>query len=123
MREVTMYYAFDDKEFDNYEACLRYENNAYMLMRSIEKKYSFYNKNMKEIIAPFDSSHVEDWLTWLDDAYSDCTYIRKMGSLTDDEAEIIRENIGVCIFNEDFSCAVGLFEYDTRMGQWVKVDE
>lgn len=123
MREVTMYYAFDDKEFDNYEQCLRYENNAYMLMRSIEKKYSFYDKKMKEMTAPFDSHRVEDWLTWLDDAYSYCTYIKKMGSLTDDEVEIIRENIGACIFNEDFSCAVGLFRYDTRTMEWVKVDE
>lgn len=123
MREVTMYYAFDDKEFDNYYACLVYENNAYMLMRSIEKKYSFYDKNMKEMTAPFDSPNVEDWLTWLDDAYSYCTYIRKMGGLTDDEVEIIRENIGACIYNEDFSCAVGLFRYDTRTMEWVKVDE
>ena len=123
MREVTMYYAFDDKEFDNYYACLAYENNAYMLMRGIEKKYSFYDRNMKEIIAPFDSPRVEDWLTWLDDAYSYCAYIRKMGSLTDDEAEIIRENIGACIFDEDFSCEVGLFKYDFRTMEWVKVDE
>ena len=123
MREVTMYYAFDDKEFDNYEQCLRYENNAYMLMRSIEKKFSFYDKNMKEMIPPYESPNIEDWLTWLDDAYAYCTYVRKMGSLTDDEAEIIRENIGCCIYNEDFSCAVGLFEYDTYAGEWVKVDE
>ena len=123
MREVTMYYAFDDKEFDNYEACLNYENKAYLLMRSIEHKYSFYNRNMKEMIAPYESPHVEDWLTWLDDAYSYCTYIRRNGSLTDDEAEIIRENIGSCIYNEDFSCAVGLFEYDTHTDRWVKVDE
>ena len=123
MREVTMYYAFDDKEFDNYYACLVYENNAYMLMRSIEKKYAFYDRNMKEMTAPFDSPKVEDWLTWLDDAYSYCTYIRKMGSLTDDEAEIIRENIGACIYNEDFGCVVGLFEYNCRTGEWDKVDE
>ena len=123
MREVTMYYAYDDKEFDNYAACQNYENKAYMLMRGIEKKYSFYDKNMKEMTAPFDSPNVEDWLTWLDDAYSYCTYIRKMGSLTDDEVEIIRENIGACIYNEDFSCAVGLFRYDTRTNEWVKVDE
>jgi len=123
MREVTMYYAFDDKEFNNYDACWEYENNAYMLMRGIEKKFSFYDRNMKEMTAPLDSPNVEDWLTWLDDAYSYCTYIRKMGSLTDDEAEIIRENIGACLYNEDFSCAVGLFEYDTRTGRWIKVDE
>ena len=123
MREVTTYYAYDDKEFDNYNACLEYENKGYGLMQSIEKKYSFYDKNMKEITAPFDSPNVEDWLTWLDDAYSDCTYIRKMGSLTDDEVEIIRENIGACIFNEDFSCAIGLFKYDFRTMEWVKVDE
>ena len=123
MREVTMYYAYDDKEFDNYAACLDYENKAYMLMRSIEKKYSFYDRDMEEMVAPLESPKVEDWLMWLDDAYSYCTYIRKTGSLTDEEAEIIRENIGSCIYNEDFSCAVGLFVWDTRVYKWVKVGE
>lgn len=123
MREVTMYYAFDDKEFDNYDACLAYENKAYGLMHSIESKYTFYDKNMKPICAPVLSPEVEDWLTWLDNAYSYSTYIKKIGSLTDEEAEIIRENIGACIDNEDFSCAVGLFRYDTRTMEWVKVDE
>ena len=123
MREVTMYYAYDDKEFDNYRECLKYENKGYGLMLSIANKYSFYKENMEEILPPGASPNVEDWLTWLDDAYSYCTYIRKMGSLTDDEVEIIRENIGACIFNEDFSCAVGLFRYDTRTMEWVKVDE
>ena len=123
MREVTIYYAYDDKEFDNYLECVNYENKGFDLILSIANKYFFYKENMEEIFPPSPSPHVEDWLTWLDDAYSDCTYIRKMGNLTDDEAEIIRENIGACIFNEDFSCAVGLFEYNTRTGAWDKVDE
>lgn len=123
MRKVTMYYAFDDKEFDNYDECEEYESKAYELMRSIERKYSFYDKDMEEMVAPLNSLEVEDWLTWLDDAYSYCTYIRKTGSLTDDEAEIIKENIGSCIYNEDFSCAVGFFARDVRTDKWVKVDE
>lgn len=36
MRTVTMYYAFDDKKFDNYDECEKYESKAYELMRSIE---------------------------------------------------------------------------------------
>lgn len=123
MREVTMYYAYDDKEFDNYDACLAYENKGYELIRSIESKYTFYDKKMKPICAPVLSPEVEDWLTWLDNAYSYCSYVRKTGSLTDDETEMIRENIGACIYNEDFSCTVGLFRYDTRTMEWVKVDE
>ena len=123
MREVTMYYAYDDKEFDSYRACEDYETTAYMLMRSIEKKYSFFDRKMNLIVAPFDSSKIEDWLQWLDDAYQYCTYIKRFGSLTDDEAKIIRENLGSCIYNEDFSCAEGLFKYDFNTGRWVKVDE
>lgn len=123
MYEVTMYYVYDDKEFDNYEACLAHENKGCELMRSIEKKYSFYDKNMKEMTAPFDSPNVEDWLTWLGAACSFCTYIRRTGSLTDDEAEIIRENIGSCIYNEDFNGTVGLFKYNRRYSEWDKVDE
>lgn len=123
MRKVTMYYAYDDKIFNNYAECEEYESKAYELMRSIERKYSFYEKDMNEMIAPLESLNVEDWLMWLDDAYFYCTYIRKTGNLTNDEAEIIKENIGSCIYNEDFSCAVGLFKWDTRVGRWVKVDE
>jgi len=123
MREVTMYYAYDDKEFDNYEACLAYENKGYGLIRSIKSKYTFYDKNMKPICAPAFSPEIEDWLTWLDKAYSYCTYVKKTGSLTDDETEFIRENISACIYNEDFNCAVGLFRYDSRTMEWVKVDE
>ena len=123
MREVTMYYAYDDKEFDNYEACLAYENKGYGLIRSIESKYTFYDKNMKPIYAPVLSPEIEDWLTWLDKAYGYCTYVKKTGSLTDDETEFIRENISACIYNEDFNCAVGLFRYDSRTMEWVKVDE
>jgi len=123
MREVTMYYAYDDKEFDNYEACLAYENKGYGLMRSIEKKYSFYDKNMKEMTAPFDSPHVEDWLTWLDNAYSDCTYIKRCDILTAQEEAIIDENIGCCMLNYDFKGDTGLFKYDVSESKWVKVDE
>lgn len=123
MREVTMYYAFDDKEFDNYDACWEYESKAHALMRSIESKYTFYDKNIKPICAPVLSPEVKDWLIWLDKAYSYSTYIKRTEDLTDEEAEIIRENIGACIYNEDFSCAVGLFRYDTRTMEWVKVDE
>jgi len=123
MREVITYVAYDDKEFDNYDACQEYENKGYGLMRSIESKYTFYDKNMKPICAPTLSPEVEDWLTWLDKAYSYCSYIKKTGSLTDDEDEIIRENVGACICNEDFNYAVGLFRYDTRTMEWIKVDE
>ena len=123
MRKVTMYYAYDDKEFDNYNACLEYENKGYGLMRSIEKKYSFYDKNMKEMIAPLESPNVEDWLTWLDDACSNCTYIKRHDILTAREAAIIDENLGCCILNYDFNGDTGLFKYDERTGKWDKVDE
>jgi len=123
MREVTMYYAYDDKEFDNYHACIQYENIGYGLALSIANKISFYDKNMEEILPPGSSPDVEDWIKWLDDAYGCCVFCRRNGSFTDDETEFIRENISACIYNEDFSCAVGLFRYDTRTMEWVKVDE
>lgn len=123
MREVTMYYAYDDKEFDNYHACIQYENIGYDLALSIANKISFYDKNMEEILPPGSSPDVEDWIEWLDDAYGCCVFCRRNGSFTDDETEFIRENISACICNEDFSCAVGLFRYDTRTMEWVKVDE
>ena len=123
MREVTTYYAFDDREFDNYDACLEYENKAYGLMRSIEKKYSFYDENMKKITAPFDSPDVEDWLTWLDNAYGDCTYIKRYNALNPQEEAIIDETIGCCMLNYDFKGEIGLFKYDISESKWVKVDE
>ena len=123
MREVVTYVAYDDTEFNNRDECEEYELKAEALIRSIENKFTFYDRNMKPIRAPLLSSEVAEWLTWLDNAYKYASYVRKAGSLTDDEAEIIRENIGACLYNEEFSCAVGLFRYDTNMRGWVKVDE
>ena len=122
MREVTTYIAFDDKEFDNYEACLVYENKAYGLMCNIMSKYSFYDKDMKKMELPH-SPNVEDLLTWLDNAYSDCTYIKRYNALSSQEEALIDENLGCCMLNYDFKGDIGLFSYDISESKWVKVDE
>jgi len=123
MREITIYVAFDDKEFDDREECQEYEAKAYDLVYSIGEKYEFYDENMNIILAPFASPNVEDWLTWLDNAYSDCTYIKRCDILTAQEEAIIDENIGCCMLNYDFKGDIGLFKYDISESKWVKVDE
>jgi len=123
MREVITYVAYDDTEFDNCEECATYEDKAYDLIYSIGEKYEFYDKNMNIILAPFASPNVEDWLTWLEDAYTNCTYIKRHDILTTREAAIIDENLGCCMLNYDFNGDTGLFEYNHRTGKWDKVDE
>ena len=123
MREITTYIAFDDKEFDNREECQEYEAKAYDLVYSIGEKYEFYDKDMNIILAPFASPNVEDWLTWLDNAYSDCVYIKRYKALNSQEEAIIDENIGCCMLNYAFKEDIGLFKYDISESKWIKVDE
>lgn len=123
MREVIRYYAFDDEEFEDREECQEYEAKAYDLVYSIGEKYKFYDKNMNIIPAPFNSPDVEDWLTWLDNAYGDCTYIKRYNALNPQEEAIIDETIGCCMLNYDFKGEIGLFKYDISESKWVKVDE
>lgn len=123
MRKIITYVAFDDKEFNDREECQEYEEKAYDLVYSIGEKYEFYDENMNIILAPFASPNVEDWLTWLDNAYNNCTYIKRYDALNSQEEAIIDENIGCCMLNYDFNNELGTFRYDCNNVKWVKVDE
>lgn len=51
MREVTMYYAYNDKEFFNREKCLAYEHEALIRSLEIYDAYTFFDKNSRLIPA------------------------------------------------------------------------
>lgn len=45
MREVTMYFAYDDTEFENREDCVKYEEYAEDMLREIVGSVSFLNRD------------------------------------------------------------------------------
>lgn len=122
MREVITYIAYNGTEFNNRDECFEYELAAWKIFQSVKEKFSFLDENMNMIVAP-ESNDMEDWFNWLNIAFYACTYIKKYGSLTDDEVKLIKENTGICLYNEDFSCAIGLFKYNDKLMSWDRVDE
>lgn len=124
MREVCVFYAYDDKEFFNREECLAYETEAIKLMEEINDKYSFFDENMHLLVAPLGSTDIEEWIDWLNTAADKCTFIHRTGDLSINADKFSREICGYCINNSDFPYGeenVGLFKYEDY--DWVKVGE
>ena len=124
MREVTMYYAYDDSEFDDRDECLAYERQAVEAMMSIDDCYDFLAKCGDRYIAPdYQCEDVEEWMDWLSDAAQHCEYIKVCHTLPKNAVRFIDREFGYCIAPEDFNNETGLFKYDYFKNEWIKVDE
>lgn len=124
MREVTVYYAWDDTEFDDRDECLRYERQAVEAMMSVNDCYDFFTKWGVRYSAPdYRCEDVEEWMDWLSDAAEHCDFIRVRHILPDNAVRFIDREWGYCIAPEDFNGETGLFKYDDFKNEWVKVGE
>ena len=121
MREVSVFYAYDDTEFFDREECLEYEKNALDHLKEINEKYSFFDKNMNLYCAPLGSSDIDDWVDWLVAAGDKCEFIHREANLTVPAENIINNGWGCCILNEDFNYKTGWFQYDFHRNEWVKI--
>ena len=122
MREVTMYVAWDDSEFETADECLRYEQQAIEAMSAVNDCYEFFNVNNERFFAP-RSEDIWDWLNWLSDAAEHCRFIRIRHTLPTLSVRFIDREWGYCICPEDFPAETGLFMYDDFKNDWVKVGE
>ena len=123
MREVTVYYAFDDTEFYYRGECLAYEKEAFDCLKEINEKYSFFDKHMNIYAAPLESDEIEDWTDWLVNAADTCDFIHRDGDLTCLAEDFISREWGFCILNNDFNFETGWFKYNICSSEWEKVDE
>lgn len=124
MREVTVYYSYDDKEFFDRDECVAYEEKAIKLMEEINDKYSFFDGDMNLLVAPLGSTDIEEWIDWLNISADKCAFIRRTGDLSFNADNFSREVCGYCINNCDFPYGeknIGLFKYEDC--DWVKVGE
>ena len=123
MRKVEYWVAWDDSEFDTEEECREYEWSILNILRSIDRCYTFFNKDKLPIFPP-NSDDLETWVDWLCMAVDTCTYIRIWTPLSRDAVCLINREWGYCINPEDFPAATGFFKYDTWRNAWVEeVDE
>ena len=124
MREMTIYYAYDDSEFYDRDECLRYERQAVEAMMSVNDCYDFFDKNGGRYIAPnYQCEDVEKWMDWLSDAAEHCDCIKVRHILPENAVRFIDREWGYCIAPEDFNGETGLFKYDDFKNEWVKVGE
>ena len=124
MREVSVYYAWDDSEFYDRDECLRYEKQAVEAMMSVNDCYDFFDKNGGRYVAPdYRCEDVEEWMDWLSDAAEHCSYIKVRHTLPENAVWFIDREWGYCIAPEDFNGETGSFKYDDFKNEWVKVGE
>lgn len=123
MREVSVFYSYDDREFFDREECLEYEKNALDHLKEINEKYSFFDKDMNLYCAPLESSDIDDWIHWFYNAADKCDFIHREANLNVFTEQFIRDENGFCILNEDFKNQVGWFKYDFHWNEWVKMGE
>lgn len=124
MREVTVFYAYDDTEFFARDECLAYEERAIESMEEINDKYSFFDENMNLFIAPLGSTDVEKWIDWLNESADKCQIIYRTGDLSINADKLCRRVCNYCINNSDFPYGeenIGWFKYEDC--DWVKVGE
>lgn len=123
MREEVRYYAYDDTEFFDREECEAYENNVYNMLTIIGKKYSFFDKDMNIFLPPTDSTDIDDWMNFFDDAFNGSSIVHREENLTNEENSFMRHEFGYCFSNEDFDNETGWFRWDKDEIEWVKMDE
>lgn len=123
MREVTVYYAYDDSEFFDRDECLAYEQDALHKAQEIDAAYCFFDENLITMYAPSVTEDIEDWIVWLGEVGDKCTCIRRRANLSPETEMFYREMWGYCILNEDFNNELGMFCYNYDKDEWVKVDE
>lgn len=123
MREVSVFYAYDDTKFYNREECLDYEENILNRLKEINEKYSFFDKNMNLYCAPLESPDIEDWMDWFLNAVDKCEFIHREANLSILTERLITDEGGFCISNKDFGHIKGWFRYNYQTNEWEKVDE
>ena len=123
MREVCVFYAYDDREFFDRDECVDYERKAIVKAWEIYKAYTFFDKDMGLIMAPAESDDIEDWADWLEIAGDKSAYVIRYANLSPETEMFYRHGWGYCILNEDFNNECGTFRYDYDKDEWVKVGE
>lgn len=120
MREVTVFYSFDNREFYDRGECEAYEREAMRHLLVVNVCYAFY-KNGDRMFAPHTSNDIEDWMDWFCAACEVSNRIIVSRQLPNDTADFVREQVGYCILPEDFGNETGDFQYDWHKCEWVKV--
>lgn len=116
MKIVSTYIAYDGMEFDNERECREHEQYAFDMYNQILECVHFYNAEMEEYWQLY-AVNVEEVLDWLEETYSNCSYIKII-------KEIPSSAWSWCssYFDFVFPEEAGFFEYYMGKG-WVKVDE
>jgi hypothetical protein len=123
MREVSVFYSFDDREFFDRAECEAYEREAMQHLRTVWACYAFYGRDGRRMFAPLTSNNIEDWMVWLCTVGDMADRILIIRQLPQDTVDFLRYQVGYCILPEDFDYLTGDFQYNWKRCEWVKVDE
>ena len=116
MREVITYVAYDGEEFDNREACEKYEGNTFEYLTEIFNSYRFFMENGQEIFIFLNG--IEEGLSVFEYAWNKCSRIEITKVVSKEADDFINDYYGYGFPDNE----IGMYEYKKYEG-WVKVDE
>lgn len=117
MKIEVVYVAYDGEKFSSPAECKEYENHAISLLNEFNSHVLLLDI-MKRPIFCRKSFNIEDMITWLHNAFSDCSYVHINTELSNDLITFINDYLRF-IFPQN---KVGLYKYDYYDNEWVSTD-
>lgn len=117
MREVSVFYAFDDTEFFDRNECECYEERATLMIFEACEAYQFFDENGEQIEIDLITD-LETTLFSFNMAWGKCSYIRVTKDVSSDTKNFIYTYFGFSFPDE-----MGLYRYWYNGDEWHKVDD
>lgn len=115
MREITVYIAWDDKEFTNKSECEAYEEHTREMIHQLEQSLTMYDKDNNKIEWNQETD-LEAWNNWFEDTFGHCENIELHQALSEEVETYLRYNFGY----EINQFKPGKYHYDWNVYEWVK---
>ena len=112
MRAETIYYAFDETVFYDYDACLQYETRYYNFAKEIAANYTFYMNDEPIVV---DAMDIETLLGNIDWALQVYTAVKVGKKISAAACEFLHDEFGF-----DLPTEPGLYKYEFGIDEGFK---
>ena len=116
MREVHVFYAYDDTEFFDRDECEAYEKPVFLKMQIVCASFVFFNEEMKPM--PVETGDLETMLDSFNMVWGKADYVEVIQRLDDEMWAFIQGEFGFTLPREP-----GVYKYWYSDEEWHKVDE
>ena len=119
MREMTIYFAYDNTEFyDKYE-CMEYEKHVWDVINELMECYVCFDKNFNMFQPPV-TDNLEEMLDFISSTFNNCDIIHFTKNPSDEAKKFQQTEWGYVLpENIEF----GYYKYDYHKSDWILLTE